>query len=198
MSEATQCPSNVCKDVLIMAANWLQPLLPDPKTLRIKLHTLLGGSANERNGVRAWIINTLAQPMVWHLNRRSVAGGVAVGLFVSWIPVPLQMLLAAVLSAVLRVHVPVSVVMVWFTNPLTIAPLLYLAWRSGSMILGAPALAEPFAFTTNSILAGAGQAWPTLLAGMLFCASVTAVLGFGTTLLAWRIHATWRWKKRRI
>jgi len=105
-----------------MAANWLKPLLPDPKTLHVKLHSLVGGDARDgdarkRAGIRGWIINTLAQPMVWHLNRRSVAGGVAVGLFVSWVPVPLQMLLAAVLSAVLRVHVPVSVVMVWFTNP---------------------------------------------------------------------------------
>ena len=63
--------------------------------------------------------------MVWHLNRRSVAGGVAVGLFVSWLPLPLQMVFAATIAAVMRVHVPVSVVMVWFSNPLTFAPVSY-------------------------------------------------------------------------
>ena len=136
--------------------------------------------------------------MVWHLNRRSVAGGVAVGLFISWVPIPLQMLLAAVIAAVLRVHVPVSVVMVWFTNPLTFAPLLYAAWRSGSMILGKPVLAEPLTFSPDSILVSAGQAWPMLLTGMLFCASVSAVFGFGATLLVWRIHAIRRWKNRRL
>ena len=181
-----------------MAANWLKQKLPDANKVRRMLHKLLGGCEHEKTGVRGWVRNTFAQPMVWHLNRRSVAGGVAVGLFISWIPVPLQMLVAAVIAAVLRVHVPVSVVMVWFTNPLTVAPLLYVAWQSGSMILGKPVLAEPFAFNTNSILAGAGQAWPTLLTGMLFCASVTAVLGFAATLLAWRIHAIRRWRKRRL
>jgi len=94
-------------------------------------------------------------------------------------------------------HVPVSVVMVWFTNPLTYAPLFYAAWQSGSMILGKPVLAEPLNFSTQSLLHGVGHAWPTVLTGMLFCASVSAVVGFGVTLLAWRIHAVRRWRQRR-
>ena len=180
-----------------MTSNWLRDRLPDATTMRRKLHLQLGGSETHPDAFRAWVRRTFAQPMVWHLNRRSVAGGVAVGLFVSWIPIPLQMLLAAVIAAVLRVHVPVSVVMVWFTNPLTFAPLLYAAWRSGSMILGKPVLAEPLSFSTHSLLTSAGQAWPTLLTGMLFCACVSAVLGFTLTLLVWRIHALRRWRQRR-
>ena len=180
-----------------MSSNWLRDRLPDSHALRRKLHLQLGGSEKHPDALRSWARNTFAQPMVWHLNRRSVAGGVAVGLFVSWIPIPLQMLLAAVIAAVLRVHVPVSVVMVWFTNPLTFAPLLYAAWRSGSMILGKPVLAEPLTFSTSSILVSAGHAWPMLLTGMLFCASVSAVLGFCITLLVWRIHAIRRWNTRR-
>ena len=181
-----------------MARNWLKKRLPEPATVRDRLHNLLGGCDQETSGFRCWIRDTFAQPMVWHLNRRSVSGGVAVGLFVSWIPVPLQMLLAAVLAAILRVHVPVSVVMVWFTNPLTFAPLLYAAWRSGSMILGRPVLAEPLTFSTNSILVSAGHAWPMLLTGMFFCASISAVLGFCITMLAWRINAIRRWRNRGI
>lgn len=181
----------------MMTSNWLRDHLPDATKIRRKLHLQLGGSETHPDAFRAWIRKTFAQPMVWHLNRRSVAGGVAVGLFVSWIPIPLQMLLAAVVAAVLRVHVPVSVVMVWFTNPLTFAPLLYAAWRSGSMILGKPVLAEPLSFSTHSLLTSAGQAWPTLLTGMLFCACVSAVLGFTLTLLVWRIHALRRWRQRR-
>lgn len=184
-------------DPLTMTSNWFRDHLPDKNTVRSKLLGQLGKPKDKPNTIRSWVRNTFAQPMVWHLNRRSVAGGVAVGLFVSWIPVPLQMLLAAVLAAVLRVHVPVSVVMVWFTNPLTFAPLLYAAWRSGSMILGKPVLAEPLNFSTQSILTHAGHAWPTLLTGMLFCASVSAALGFCTTLIVWRVHAIRRWRARR-
>lgn len=180
-----------------MADKWLRQRLPDPVDLHKKLHQRLSGEDGKATGIKRWIRNTFAQPMVWHLNRRSVAGGVAVGLFVSWVPVPLQMLVAAILAAILRVHVPVSMVMVWFTNPLTFAPLLYAAWRSGSMILGKPVLAEPLSFSTHSLLTSAGQAWPMLLTGMLFCASVSAVLGFCATLLIWRVHAIRRWRARK-
>jgi len=180
-----------------MSRKWLKNRLPDAAAIHRTLHEKLGGSDESSTGLRRWVRNTFAQPMVWHLNRRSVAGGVAVGLFVSWVPVPLQMLFAAVLAAVLRVHVPVSVVMVWFTNPLTFAPLLYAAWQSGSMILGDPVFAEPLTFNTHSILVSAGQAWPTLLTGMLFCASVSGVLGFGVTLILWRVLAIRRWRNRR-
>ena len=180
-----------------MAGNWLKNKLPDANVMRERLHDQLGGCESEKSGIRHWVRTTIAQPMVWHLNRRSVAGGVAVGLFVSWVPLPMQMLLAAILAAVLRVHVPVSVVMVWFTNPLTVAPLLYAAWRSGSMILGRPVLAEPLTFSGSSILTSAGYAWPTLLTGMLFCACISAVLGFCATMLIWRIHAVRRWRIRK-
>ncbi len=184
-------------DALNMPGNWLRDRLPDATTLRQKLHVQLGGKDDKPDAVRRWVRDTFAQPMVWHLNRRSVAGGVAVGLFISWVPIPMQMLLAAIISAVMRVHVPVSVVMVWFTNPLTFAPLLYAAWRSGSMILGKPVFAEPLNFSTQSLLTSAGYAWPTLLTGMLFCASLSAVLGFAATLLIWRVHAIRRWRQRR-
>ncbi|MBX2881508.1 MAG: DUF2062 domain-containing protein [Granulosicoccus sp.] len=180
-----------------MCERWILNRLPDQGLLRQWLHDCLGKSESS-TGFRRWIRKTLAQPMLWHLNRRAVAGGVAVGLFVSWCPLPPQMLFAAVLAAVLRVHVPISMVMVWFTNPLTFAPMLIAAWRSGTMILGKPVLAEPLSLSTQSLLTNAGQAWPTLLAGSLFCASVTAVLGYSATLLIWRLHAVRRWKKRRL
>ncbi len=136
--------------------------------------------------------------MVWHLNRRSVAGGVAVGLFVSWLPLPLQMVFAATIAAVMRVHVPVSVVMVWFSNPLTFAPLLYAAWHCGSMILGTGDLKVPDTLTVTSFMNTAADSWPVLLSGALFCAAVSGVVGFGLTLLIWRIHAVRRWRQRRL
>ena len=45
---------------------------------------------------------------LWHLNRRSVPGAVAVGLFWAFIPSPTQLLPAAATAIALRVNLPLS------------------------------------------------------------------------------------------
>src|ERR1035437_2932709 len=79
----------------------------------------------------------LHQPNLWHLHRRSVAGGVAVGLCCGLIPGPLQMIAAALLAVLLRVNLPVAVFATLYTNPFTILPLYALAYELGSRVSGA-------------------------------------------------------------
>ncbi len=81
--------------------------------------------------------DALFHPALWHLNRRSAAGGVAVGLFCGLIPGPLQMLGAAIVCLVARVNLPVAIVSTLYTNPFTIVPLYLLAYEIGSFVLGA-------------------------------------------------------------
>jgi len=89
-----------------MTRRWLKLHLPDSAKLQTKLSASQGMLGNRFGNA---LTELLADPKLWHLNRHTVAGGVAVGLFVSWIPIPLQMILAAFIAAQLRVHVPVSV-----------------------------------------------------------------------------------------
>jgi ABC-type glycerol-3-phosphate transport system substrate-binding protein len=56
--------------------------LPDQDKLKEHKHLRLFGKL-------------LLDASLWHLNRRSAAGAFAVGLFMAWIPLPCQMLLAA-------------------------------------------------------------------------------------------------------
>jgi uncharacterized protein (DUF2062 family) len=44
----------------------------------------------------------LHHPNLWHLNRDSVAGAVAIGLFAGLLPAPLQMLSAALFAVLLH------------------------------------------------------------------------------------------------
>ena len=80
--------------------------------------------------------NTLLRSELWHLNRRSAAGGFAIGLFCGLIPGPVQMLSAAVLSVILRVNLPLAMVTTLYSNPLTIVPLYFAAYAIGALILG--------------------------------------------------------------
>lgn len=73
---------------------------------------------------------------LWHLHRRSVAGGVAVGLFCGLIPGPFQMLGAAVLSVLFRVNLPVALFTTLYTNPFTILPLYVVAYELGAFVTG--------------------------------------------------------------
>src|SRR5262245_32385746 len=76
----------------------------------------------------------LHHPNLWHLNRHSVSGGFAVGLFAGLIPGPLQMLTAALLAIPLRVNLPVALLVTLYTNPFTIVPLYVLAYWIGQHI----------------------------------------------------------------
>src|SRR5258707_12296621 len=78
----------------------------------------------------------LRHPNLWHLNRRSVSGGVAAGMFAGLVPGsnPVQFAAAALLAVAFRVNLPVAVVVTLFTNPFTIVPLYLIAYEIGALI----------------------------------------------------------------
>jgi uncharacterized protein (DUF2062 family) len=130
----------------------------------------------------------LHDPNLWHLNRRSVSGGVAIGLFVAWVPLPVQTLLAALAALVCRVNLALSVVVVWVTNPVTIAPMFWSAWRIGESILGSRHEPQRFELTVEWLSAELGQIWQPLLLGCAILGALSAGLGYLICRLAWRYH----------
>src|SRR3970282_842613 len=74
---------------------------------------------------------------LWHLHRRSVAGGIAVGLFAGLIPGsnPVQFTAGALLAIAFRVNLPVAVLVTLYSNPFTIVPLYYAAFKLGQLVL---------------------------------------------------------------
>lgn len=139
---------------------------------------------------------------LWHLHRRSVAGGVAVGMLCGLIPGPLQMLSAALLAVLLRVNLPVALCTTLYTNPFTILPLYALAYELGSRVTGAShgALLALPALHWNSWV---GELWHWLealgkpiLVGLPLLAVLLAGLAYVAVRLAWRAMVVWRWRAR--
>ena len=106
-----------------MPRKFFRKYLPDSDQVRANRHL-------------AWLGAWLHHPNLWHLNRGSVAGAVAIGLFAGLVPGPLQMLTAALLAIPLRKNLPVALLTTLYTNPFTIVPLYLLAFGYGRLLLG--------------------------------------------------------------
>jgi uncharacterized protein (DUF2062 family) len=145
----------------------------------------------------------LHDPNLFHLNRHSASGGFAVGLFFAFVPLPLQMVMAAAAAMLFRVNLPISVALVWITNPITIPPMFYFAYRVGAKILGTPPKVESFHlsfewFSKWLEQGGLNDIFAPLFLGSLICATVSAVAGYCLILWIWRWRAIERWKQRRL
>jgi hypothetical protein len=149
----------------------------------------------------------LHHPALWHLNRRSVSGGVAIGLFAGLVPGPLQMLTAAALAIPLKVNLPVALIVTLYTNPFTIVPLYLVALWIGQLLTGAAgaevAPAPDFRWTgmwswMREMMEWASGMGVPLLVGLVTLALSLAALGWIAVQVGWRAWVLMEWRKRRL
>ena len=148
----------------------------------------------------------LHEPSLWHLNRDSVAGAVAIGLFSGLVPGPLQMLTAAILAIPLKKNLAVALLVTLYTNPLTIVPLYVLAWGYGNLLLGGDgkeARIQPFEMDWAHLLDSMGALLDWTLAlgkplalGLPALALTLAALGYGAVQIGWRVYVVLAWRAR--
>ncbi len=143
------------------------------------------------------VAHLLARSEIWHLNRRSAAGAVFIGLFCAFLPIPLQMVVAAILAIATRCNLPISIVLVWITNPLTIPPMFYFSYRLGAWLLDMQITQTDIELSFTWIWENLGSIGYPLLFGSLVCGWVAGVTGFVLTRVLWRFHAIRRWQNRR-
>lgn len=166
-------------DLRVMPRRIIKRFLPDHGTFREHPHL-------QRFGTR------LHDPNLWHLNRRSVSGAVAVGLFWAFIPMPFQMIAAAACAVGLRVNLPIATVLVWLTNPLTLPPIWYATYRLGAWLLDLPPRPIHFELSADKLIALLDEIWQPLYLGSLVVSIISAAAGFVLVRLAWRIYVVQR------
>lgn len=69
-----------------------------------------------------WLLKILAPIFnreLWHPCRETVASGLGIGLFVAMLPIPGQMVLAAIGAMRMRANVTIAIAACWVTNPAT-------------------------------------------------------------------------------
>jgi len=139
----------------------------------------------------------LHDPNLLHLNRRSVTGAFFIGLFMAFMPIPFQMVPAAAFAIWFRVNLPISIGLVWVTNPLTMPPLFYFAYKIGAWTLGIPAQANNFEISLDWLTTELGAIWQPFLLGCLICAIASAIVGAITIRLMWRLNVVRQWERRK-
>lgn len=188
-----------------MARKLLKRILPEQATIeQSKVLRSLG----------PWVLH----PAVWTLHRRSVAGGVAAGLFCGLFPAPFQMLGAAIASFLFHWNLPVAVFTTLYTNPLTFIPLYVLALNIGIAVLNAVLpvghdaagnataaafppppdfnLAQPLQSFAELGQWALGMGWP-LVVGVFLLALMLAVSGYIVTRIGWNLWVRYEWAQRR-
>lgn len=150
---------------------------------------------------------------LWQFNQRSVAGGMAVGLFFSVASPVAQILLAAITATLLKVNLPVAVFGTFFSNPLTTPAILFFAFHLGAFLVGHEAPAEDVVATTDisssdtGYLEGVAEwvlhsfewiqtaGWP-LVVGLGVLSVLLSTIGYLLVRVAWTVQASLRWRTR--
>lgn len=166
-----------------MPKRTLKQLAPSPAQLReVKILRVLGD----------WIY----EPNLWHITRYSASMAFFVGLFVAFLPIPGQMILAALMALWLRCNIPLSVGLVWITNPVTMPAMFYLAYRVGALITDTQVVPMEFELTTQWISSSLGVIWKPVLLGGAVCGLFFGSLGYFVISMMWRWQVARRWRRR--
>jgi uncharacterized protein (DUF2062 family) len=176
----------------------LRGLLPTREALR-------------RNRWLRWIGPALNHPRLWHMSRRGIALGMALGVFFGLLIPIAQIPLAAGAAVVLRANVPTAVASTLVTNPVTFGPVYYAAWRTGRFILGVPTGAHeqpPLPQAGDAPVEAPGGWWSRLvrrlggvgkplLLGLAIFATVTGLMTYLLVSLIWYLKVYWQRRQRR-
>lgn len=179
-----------------MPRKYIRRWMPDPHKI-----------ANHK-GLR-WLGPLIDDPNLFHLTRHSVSTAMFVGIFMAFIPIPFQMLVAGLMALWLRCNLPISVVLVWITNPVTIPPLFYASYKLGIWMLGIEPTQIEFHADWEILwewlkqVDGAQlQEWlhniglPFLL-GTFTYGLVLGGIGYFAVRWLWRWHVVNSWEKRK-
>lgn len=168
--------------------------MPDP-------HTLC------EHRVLRWLGPRLHHPRLWHVNRRGIALGIAIGIFFGLLIPVAQILFAALAALLLRANIPAAVGSTLITNPFTFAPVYYAAYHLGVWMLGHTRmpvtevdLQHVAAETTTGLalwvdrLASVGA---PLALGLLTLAVCLSVLTYFAVHWTWRLRIVRAWQRRK-
>lgn len=167
-----------------------------------------------------WMGPWLHHPRLWHLSRKGISLGVAIGMFFGLLLPFGQIPLAGGMAILMRANVPVALASTFVSNPITVPAIYYLAYRLGVLLVGAEASAPPAPgfeghgawpdplrierHAADAREAGAlAAAWgrieamgKPLLVGLAVLSVTGGLLTHALVNLLWRLNVRTAWRRR--
>ena len=123
---------------------------------------------------------------LWGVRRKNVVPAVALGAFFAFMPFPGHPVWAMFAALALRVNIPIAALTTFISNPLTMGPMYFFAYRLGVWLLGAEQqpfdMEMSFDWVTHTFV----NIWQPMLLGCLLLGTTSAILAYVTLDLIWR------------
>jgi hypothetical protein len=166
-----------------MDKRFIKRFIPAPEKLRrIRSLQFLGALIHE--------------PNLWHINRHSVSRAILLGVFWCMIPMPFQSVPAALTAIWFNANLPLTLVTLWISNPVTMPPLIYLAYAIGTLVLGRPEEAETFQLSWEWISERLIEVGVPLYIGSLILGVTLSLASYLLIQYLWRRQVRHKWHKR--
>jgi uncharacterized protein (DUF2062 family) len=143
----------------------------------------------------------LKDQRLWGVRRQTVVPAFSLGLFIAFLPTPGHSLMGALSALALRVNIPVAALSTWVSNPLTMGPMYYFAYRLGRRLLGAPQRDFKFELSWDWVTHTFVTIWQPMLLGCILLGCAAALVGYAALDGFWRLsiadYKTRKQKSRR-
>lgn len=141
--------------------------------------------------------DVLHEPNLWHINRHAVCRAFLIGVFFCFIPMPFQMVAAGFFAIWFNANLPLSVALVWISNPLTMPPMFYFNYKVGAWLLGRPVLDFKFHLSWHWLSERLIDIGVPLYVGSVVLGVLSACISYLIIQFLWRRKVRSDWRKRR-
>jgi hypothetical protein len=138
----------------------------------------------------------LHEPSLWHVTRVTAARAFAIGIFCAMLPFPGQAFVAAILAVLARANLPLSVILIFITNPVTMPVIYFSAYKLGAFLLSRKIEWVQFEFSWQWFSNGFLDIWQPFVLGCFVLGITGAALAYFLIDVTWRMRVAQQWRKR--
>jgi len=134
--------------------------------------------------LKAFIKKSKVPPEFLSTNRKMLSKGVFIGLFIAFIPMPMQMAAVLAVMPFTRFNVPIALAMCWLSNPFTMPPMYYMEYLTGSFFLGSEVASVEM--TLDWFSSNIGKIFVPLYVGTAFYSILGSIGGYYLVNYFWK------------